>query len=171
MSVRGQSWQCVAGKQDRTLHPHVLLLTQAPALSEKYPRAIRGGGGVRQLHEYCALAAHTLGQLKLYHSAGTGQFISPFALGKLQDLAEQPRGFLGSGLWMSGQRNMDSIVIINEDTEPGLCWYFVPSHPQPQTSPWGSETLGLGSDIHSGFMVVIRPGQPGLVQTTQLSLL
>lgn len=98
MSVRGQSWQRVAGKQDSTLHPHVLLLTQAPALSEKYPRAIRGGGGVRQLHEYCALAAHTLGQLKLYRSAGTGQFISPFALGKLQDLAEQPRGFLGSGL-------------------------------------------------------------------------
>lgn len=54
----------VAGKQDKNHQPHVLLLTQAPALSQKHPRTIRGGGGVRQLHEYCALAAHTLGQLK-----------------------------------------------------------------------------------------------------------
>lgn len=56
---------------------------------------------------------------------------------------------------MSGQRNMDYVVIINKDTEPGLCWYFVPSHPQPQTPPWGSETLGLGFDIYSGFISVI----------------
>lgn len=152
----------------------MLLLTQAPALSQKYPRAIRGGGGVRQLHEYCALAAHTLGQLKLYRSAGTGQFISHFALGELQDLAEQPRGFLGSGLWMSGQRNMDSIVIINEDTEPGLCWYFVPTNPRPHPGDQKALALGLASIVDSSLSSVlypICPGQLGLVQTTQLSLL
>lgn len=41
---------------------------QAPALSQKHPCTIRGGGGIRQLHECCALAVHALGQLKPYHS-------------------------------------------------------------------------------------------------------
>ncbi|XP_045352822.1 acylamino-acid-releasing enzyme isoform X3 [Leopardus geoffroyi] len=36
----------------------------APALSQKHPCTFRSGGGVRQLHECCALAAHALGQLK-----------------------------------------------------------------------------------------------------------
>lgn len=37
---------------------------QAPAVSQKHPRAVRGGGGVRQLHERCTLAAHAFGQVK-----------------------------------------------------------------------------------------------------------
>jgi hypothetical protein len=48
---------------------------------------------------------------------------------------------------MSRRRNVDYIVIINEDTQPDSCWYFVPSHP-PLHPP---ETLGLGCGNHNGF--------------------
>lgn len=46
---------------------HCCSIPQAPLLYPKeHPLTLRGGGGIRQLHECCDLDVYTLGPLKPY---------------------------------------------------------------------------------------------------------
>ena len=51
---------------------HCCSIPQAPALFQEHPLTLRGGGGIRQLHECCDLDVYALGPLKPCPSARAG---------------------------------------------------------------------------------------------------
>lgn len=119
VSAAGQPWRLMgwgAGEDPPTSNAAARPL-QAPALPQKHPCAVRGGSGVRQLHERRALAENALGQMKPCLSPH--ELVGRCHAWLLESLrvwqsSERPPGLRSP--WMMGeQRNVGYLVIINED--------------------------------------------------------